>query len=176
AMSLEGAVELDGIDREMHRLHKQTVAECFSPTLFRQPSLTENELKPEKYRNPQRKVAVPADDLETGVAVLEGRDTNDIVDVSIEESKLYEPGDPFADPSVPSVQSRRSSLKRMPSLEEIDDDLVEDQIDEMLGTSGVAAEDSPILVELSDRRSTTYGTMDHRRRNESKGRDRTHSM
>lgn len=49
-MSLEGAVELDIINEAM-KTHDESVTDTFSPTQFRQPSLVEKALQPEKYRN-----------------------------------------------------------------------------------------------------------------------------
>jgi hypothetical protein len=50
-MSLEGAVELDSINEAMRQVHHESVNDTFSPTQFRQPSLVEKALQPEKYRN-----------------------------------------------------------------------------------------------------------------------------
>ena len=50
-MSLEGAVELDTINRDMQQTQEDSVSSSFNPTLYRQPSLVEKELRPEKYRN-----------------------------------------------------------------------------------------------------------------------------
>ena len=64
-------------------------------------------------------------------------------------------------PALPpeGVQIRRGGLRRMPSLEEIDDELVESQIDEMLGSGGQGAADSPVLVEV--RRSLLYNEVSY---------------
>jgi phage repressor protein C with HTH and peptisase S24 domain len=49
----------------------------------------------------------------------------------------------------PSITARKS-ITRMASLEEIDNEMVEDQIDEMLGAGGAVAggEESPVLREV----------------------------
>ena len=51
-MSLECAVEIDELNSELKKYNQETAADAFNVNLFRQPSLSEESLKPERYRNP----------------------------------------------------------------------------------------------------------------------------
>ena len=50
-MSLEGALDLDNIHKDINKPHQSSVVASFQPSLYRQPSLNEKDLFPERYRN-----------------------------------------------------------------------------------------------------------------------------
>ena len=50
-MSLECAVEMDGLNSGLKSLNKQTPIDLFDPKLYRQKALVVGDLEPERYRN-----------------------------------------------------------------------------------------------------------------------------
>jgi len=172
AMSLECAVEIDELNSELKKYNQETAADAFNVNLFRQPSLSEESLKPERYRNPNTvdmssrtgksfrdSTDGPSDGGGYVGAYVAPRPSGDGVLLStlstcqnsetstsrrgggdIESNESLDPG---------QRDSSRLSAQYTPSLEEIDDEMVENQIDELLGGAGNSSrhmeEKCPIL-------------------------------
>jgi hypothetical protein len=152
-MSLECAVEIDGLNNGLKQVGKQTPVDIFDANLYRQPALAAEYLVPEKYRNkatPEENSPSESRPTVTPVRKAERARLPSVEGVTMVSTINLMHSDNSPEASLPYDPTRRSGKAHFlfsfstptasvdedrviaTAMETIDEENVEDQIDELL--------------------------------------------